>query len=1268
MNRQYIFKPFLCLIPWVTVFFVLCIQALPVISAELLIIVPYNPTGSVVQQDEAWVQVAEQFETYKEETGMDTQVFTLEFINRAYDTEGADEPERIKRLIYNQAMYSDARYVMLVGDTGIFPIRYQYFGYSSVGLTHWAWNDGTSSWYPFDSYGFFPCDAYYSNLWDDEDPARNFDNWDADGDGFYGEKYYDNFRGTDENTIHPDVALGRIPCKNPDEFFRYMIKVMSYENNTPYAEKKALFIGGGFSTSQRTKLNIGTFMESLLDISYLLGESGEPWDFTDGGRTTSDVNAHDTIIDYVNDHYPQFINYAGHGSSGSLAEPGFRRSDVSALTNAWQPSIVIAPGSCSTARYAQSDSDSSPRLAPVTLAADENSMAEAFLTDYSDGGVIYIGSLVSNQPPGLYFDSRIFRAVESGLATMGSCYRQAIEDFIDEYNLDTATCSSWIHESDWPDADVGGRWNWFPPARFHSVYKVQLFGDPSLRINGVTGAMTPPTTTAFYTPWVNRQNLTDHLRETFYVDVHLSPFDAEIPIRTTRYNYSLDGTLTQWRDGTDFSVPIYLTASLEGNEGYGIRYYSINELGHTEMINQGAISFDFTLPQSEITATYGDDDPVVVDGVLAFDADSMRIQATDNLSGVSRIDYRFGSGSSYHSSPGPSVTVEFPCFYMTDYEFSWRAVDGAGNEEEWHTTSLRVPSCSDFLEVRERLSNMLEAEAGRHMFNFPPSYVDDTLNLGFQVLDGNDPFKVVFQYSGPFHEDYQSHVWENISEAVYNEKTDRWESNWNTQSLGIENGFYWVRAMPEFPTKSSYSKAQEEPWAPHLLWVNTMRNQNQEIDLLAISSPSTQVQPGDTIRIAVVFHHDGQGEAQNARVRLLVDEELYDDLTEDDVLRTRDNLKMDEPLYFELTLKDENLPDLDHITFKAAMTAQGIGLLTSDYLFMNLIKRPIAVDGTVRDTKGNPLVADLELTGKSGTLTQTTRLDGSYIFLDIPEGTYQLSLSAIPRGYRPVLPKDGTLIIRAKGDNINQHFILSGRDLQSPAFTHLSDFDETAQSGTLSGMACDRNFGSGVSRITVSVKDEIAQLFLTANGTWETNESLIPADQMDDCSVSRPDLMATAIQGNLPADTQCVTFSLDLPAQADLAQGRNVMYLHAQDRSGNQTVHELRSTFINAGFTCDNTTGPAPLTVSFTNQSSGRIDFNHWDFGDNETSEASSPTHTFNAPGVYDVSLMIAGPDSSDSELKSALITVTEKSGSPGDGGDDGGGGGCFIVSLSDPE
>ena len=82
---------------------------------------------------------------------------------------------------------------------------------------------------------------------------------------------------------------------------------------------------------------------------------------------------------------------------------------------------------------------------------------------------------------------------------------------------------------------------------------------------------------------------------------------------------------------------------------------------------------------------------------------------------------------------------------------------------------------------------------------------------------------------------------------------------------------------------------------------------------------------------------------------------------------------------------------------------------------------------------------------------------------------------------------------------------------------------------------------------------------------------------------------------------------------------------------------------VGAGFTADLTSGPVPLTVNFTDQSTGDITSWSWDFGDGATSTEQNPSHTYTDAGTYTVSLAVTGPCGSDTEVKVNFITVLEQ-------------------------
>ena len=78
-----------------------------------------------------------------------------------------------------------------------------------------------------------------------------------------------------------------------------------------------------------------------------------------------------------------------------------------------------------------------------------------------------------------------------------------------------------------------------------------------------------------------------------------------------------------------------------------------------------------------------------------------------------------------------------------------------------------------------------------------------------------------------------------------------------------------------------------------------------------------------------------------------------------------------------------------------------------------------------------------------------------------------------------------------------------------------------------------------------------------------------------------------------------------------------------------------------AAFVGSPTSGCAPLSVNFTDQSTGDITSWSWTFGDGGTSTAQNPSHNYADAGVYTVSLTVTGPGGSDVETKTDYVTVT---------------------------
>jgi PKD repeat protein len=80
-----------------------------------------------------------------------------------------------------------------------------------------------------------------------------------------------------------------------------------------------------------------------------------------------------------------------------------------------------------------------------------------------------------------------------------------------------------------------------------------------------------------------------------------------------------------------------------------------------------------------------------------------------------------------------------------------------------------------------------------------------------------------------------------------------------------------------------------------------------------------------------------------------------------------------------------------------------------------------------------------------------------------------------------------------------------------------------------------------------------------------------------------------------------------------------------------------------ADFTADPTSGNVPLTVDFTDLSTGNPTSWSWDFGDGSgTSAVRNPSYTYNSAGTYTVTLVATNTYGSDAEVKTDYINATE--------------------------
>ncbi|MEI7435054.1 MAG: PKD domain-containing protein [Methanomicrobiales archaeon] len=95
------------------------------------------------------------------------------------------------------------------------------------------------------------------------------------------------------------------------------------------------------------------------------------------------------------------------------------------------------------------------------------------------------------------------------------------------------------------------------------------------------------------------------------------------------------------------------------------------------------------------------------------------------------------------------------------------------------------------------------------------------------------------------------------------------------------------------------------------------------------------------------------------------------------------------------------------------------------------------------------------------------------------------------------------------------------------------------------------------------------------------------------------------------------------------------------------TVSKVPFVMPGAKFTASPTNGNVPMTVKFTDQSTGNPTFYTYDFGDGVNMTGANPVHTYRFPGVYNVTLTVLKSDTAngtmagDSAVQTGLINVS---------------------------
>jgi len=357
---------------------------------------PADPYEYVLITNGALSSAFQPLVDWKNSRGVRAALFATEDIYASYG--GTDDAERIRSFIvdaYTTWASSDhpLEYVALGGDDEIVPARYVY---------------APGSGEPYNN-GLMPTDMYYAGLDGD---------WDADGDGQYGENAWDGTLG-EEADFFAEVYVGRIPVDTVAQASNVVDKTIRYEQN-PDADylNRAVLIGN--QLDDITWGGNGKDTVAALIPQFNVTRLYE----RDGTYSQSQVIAALNAGTHL-------ANYDGHGNWSCCPLSGYQ---IDSLTND-EPFLFYSLG-CYNGAFDQPTSGDSEAVAEHYVFGEHGAFAYIGNTRYgwySPGSTMGPGEVLDR----LFFDT----LVNGGVPNVGRALQEAKEAYTtsDRFSILTLT-------------------------------------------------------------------------------------------------------------------------------------------------------------------------------------------------------------------------------------------------------------------------------------------------------------------------------------------------------------------------------------------------------------------------------------------------------------------------------------------------------------------------------------------------------------------------------------------------------------------------------------------------------------------------------------------------------------------------------------------------------------------------------------------------------------------------------------------------------------
>ena len=268
---------------------------------------------------------------------------------------------------------------------------------------------------------------------------------------------------------------------------------------------------------------------------------------------------------------------------------------------------------------------------------------------------------------------------------------------------------------------------------------------------------------------------------------------------------------------------------------------------------------------------------------------------------------------------------------------------------------------------------------------------------------------------------------------------------------------------------------------------------------------------------------------------------------------------------------------------------QHIGPRPSLYVAINQLTAG-SISGTVTDSGGSPIAGiNMALSGAKSTAT-VTGFDGTYYFSGLANGSCTVKPSSREWTFAPA-----TINVNVTGKVTGQNF----------TGTSASSYSCQIAAKTVSGNA----------PFQVQFTSKTTGISTVKSRFWNFGDGQTGAGQN--------------------------------PAHIYRAPGTYSVSLTVTGASAGEQATAIKKDYITvnavpkAGFTATPRNGKAPLTVQFTDGSTGASSW-LWNFGDRNTSTEQNPAHTYNKAGAYTVTLSVKGPGGTNKVTYPKYIKVTK--------------------------